>query len=215
MAFAVSNAYVALADLKAWAVASGSPTWSANDDSNMSLALNAISRALDAHFGTRFYGSTETRTYTAEWPNLLYIDDLATLTTLKTDDDDDGTYETTWTTADYRLEPANAQINTAQPKPYRQIRVKTSGSYSFPVKVQEGVQIVGVFGYQSSTAVAATVPWQITAATMLMAQRLWKRREAIFGVAGAPAVGVQMVIAEVMKDSDVMFLLDQIPRRIV
>ena len=170
----------------------------------METAIEAASRWIDEKTGARFYASTETRYYTAEWSDLLYIDDLISVTTLKTDEDDDGTYEVTWTTDDYHLEPRNAALRN---RPYRQIRITSDGDYSFPVRVRHGVELAGSFGYASST------PTAIKQACLLLAQRLYKRREAIFGVAGNVNVGISVVQANIRQDADIMTLLESVDRR--
>lgn len=205
---AITNGYCTLAELKAHIAADGGATFSASNDTNMEIAIEAVSRWLDNHFGTSFYARTETRYYTAEWPDLLHIDDLLTVTTLKTDENDDGTYEITWTTSDYILEPRNAAAGS-QPKPYRQIRRSTSGDYSFPAAVPYAVEIAGTWGYST----AANQPKEIKQATLLMAHRLWRRKDTIFGIAGAPALGVTVIQARIQADSDIMLLLEGVDRR--
>ena len=51
----------------------------------MALALDAASRWLDERLDTRFRAVAETRYYTARWYDLLIIDDLVSLTSLKSD----------------------------------------------------------------------------------------------------------------------------------
>lgn len=198
--------YATVAELQAHIDASGAVSWAAADDANMETALAAASRWIDERLDTRFYGASETRYYTADWYDLLFIDDLVSLTTLKTDDDDDGVYETTWDSGDYRLEPRNAALKN---RPYRAIRRKDGGDYSFPVKVDDGVQIVGVFGYSTDA------PAPIKQATLLLAHRLWMRKDAIFGVAGTPGLGVTVVQATITADADVMALLNGVDRRAI
>jgi len=150
---------------------------------------------------------SETRYYTAEWYDLLMLpDDLLSISTLKTDDNADGTYNITWTTDDYVLEPRNASLNG---EPYRQIRINRKiGDYSFPINVYDGVEIAGSWGYASSA------PAPIKEACLLLAHRLWKRKDAIFGTAGAPVIGgVQIVQAKIEQDRDIMALLMSISKR--
>lgn len=205
---ALTNAYCTLAELKA-NIVSGSPvTFTAADDDNLELAIQAASQWIDSYFdGTTFYARTETRYYTARWSDYLDVDDLLTVTTLKTDEDDDGTYEVTWTTDDYWLEPKNAQLGR-QPTPYRHIRVNQNGDYSFPTGVEYGIEIAGTWGY----CTAAKQPPEIKLATILMAHRLWKRKDAIFGVAGTPALGVTIIQSKIQQDSDIVMLLSKIDR---
>lgn len=206
---AIVNGYCALEDLKQ-ALTAGASTYSLADDTALEDNITAASRAIDEYTGTRFFATTETRYYTADFHNLLVIDDLLSVTTIKTDEDDDGTYEITWATTDYRLEPVNAPTDGF---PYRSIRTKDSGVYSFPINVDAGVEIVGSFGFNSGDS--SNAPQRVQRACLLLAQRLYRRKDAIFGVAGAPGVGVQVIVAQIQKDQDIMFLLDGVnPRRV-
>ncbi len=202
----ITNGYCTLSELKGHIIANGGGDFTPEDDTNLEIAINAVSRWLDNHFDTSFYARTETRYYDAQWYDLLYVDDLLTVTTLKTDEDEDGNYETTWANTDYWLEPRNAATNK---RPYRQIRQRATGDYSFPVGVEYGVEITGAWGYCTE----ANRPAEIKQFTLLMSHRLWKRKDAIFGVAGTPALGVQIIQARITADEDLMLLLTGIDRR--
>ena len=202
------NYYCEVKELKEHIQASGGTSFARDDDVNLQIAIRAVSEWLDSWFDTTFYARTETRYYTPDCHDLLFLpDDLLAITTLKTDDDGNGTYETTWTSSDYWLEPRNA-ANGRKPKPYRQIRRNNNGDYSFPI-VQYGVEIAGTWGY----CTADNRPAEIKQFTLLMAHRLWKRKDAIFGIAGAPAQNVQVIQAKIEMDSDLMQLLKSIDRR--
>jgi len=207
---ALSNAYATVAELQGHVNTDTSATWTNLDINNMTSVIQSVSEWLDSKFNTTFYARTETRVYTADMDDMLYIDDLLSITTLKTDTTDDGTYDTTWTTADYWLEPTNNDLGR-KPRPYRQIRVNYNGSNSFPSGVQRGVQIAGSWGYCTE----ANRPAVIKQITLLASHRIWKRKDAIFGVAGTAALGVTTVIAQVMSDGDIQLLLTGIDRRAI
>jgi hypothetical protein len=80
----------------------------------------------------------------------LYVPDLLAVSTLRTDDDDNSSYESSWSTTDYHLRPYDAQ-QRPQPEPYYEIVVASSGNYSFPTGVLRGVQINGTWGFSSAT----------------------------------------------------------------
>lgn len=206
---AITNGYCTLVELKT-ELTNNQGTFAAGEDSSLEGAIEAASRAIDDYTGTRFFATTETRYYTPAFHDLIVIDDLLSVTTLKTDEDDDGTYEVTWTSSDYRLEPVNA---AADGLPYRRIRTKADGSYSFPISVDAGVEITGSFGFNSGAS--SNCPARIKRACLLLAQRIWRRKDAIFGVAGAPAVGVQVIVAEIRADQDITYLLDGVNPRVV
>lgn len=167
-------------------------------DSILEDAIEAASRAIDNHTGRRFYAASETRYYTARDPRCLYIDDLLSVTTLKTDDDGDRVYESTWTTSDYDLMPFNATLETP-PAPYSWIETTPNGDQSFPVEVAKGVEVAGSFGY------ASTAPDIIRYACLMLSSRLYKRRDSVFGVAGFADLGeVRLSIPE---DGDIVKIL--------
>lgn len=191
--------YASLDELQAQLDSTGVGVWSAADLGSLDLALRAASRWIDERLDTRFYAVEESRLYSARWPDLLYIDDLAALTSLKTDEDGDGLFETEWDSAqDLILEPVNAG---ARNRPYRQIRRRVNGSRSFPTHLENSVQVTGHFGY------SLTPPDPIRRACLLLAQRLWMRKEAIFGIAGTPGLGVTIVQSQIQQDADVVELL--------
>lgn len=197
--------YISLAELKAHIQAAGG-TFTASDDGNLNLAIAAASETIDLEFDTTFVADSATRYYTAEHADWLPIDDLISVTTIKTDEDGDGTYEVTMTTADYRLMPVNAQAGTHK-RPYREIGIKQDATYTLPAGIDYGVEIIGNFGY------SASAPSSVKQATMLIAHRLWARKDAIFGVAGTAGLGVTTVAAKLVQDSDVQYLLRNISRR--
>lgn len=133
--------------------------------------LEGSSRWIDKETGHRFYASTETRYYTADWSSSqalsdtgvpywagqrrgagvdsLEIDELLSVSTLKSDADGDGVYETLWTVStDYWLGPRNALANG---KPYTRIhRNAVAGRYFFPL-FENGMQVAGSFGTIAAT----------------------------------------------------------------
>lgn len=117
----------------------------ATDDGVIENMIEAASRYIDHETQRRFHNGAadETRTYTAPNGERLYVDDLLTVTTLKTDDDGDRTYESTWAATDYDLLPENASTDG---QPYTYIQITPDGDYTFPSQ-RKGVQIVGRFGY--------------------------------------------------------------------
>ena len=158
------------------------------DDAMLNTIVAAVSVALPDHTGRRFYATTETRYYQATSPWQLDVDDLLTITTLKTDDDANRVYETTWATSDYDLEPDNAALNS---RPYDCIRVSPLGRYFFPTW-RRGVQIAGSFGY------AATAPGPIVEAALLASEQVYKRKDAILGTTGS--AGFQQVVKNQLEN---------------
>ena len=189
---AITNGYCTLPELKARISVDSSDT---ADDAKLEATIEAASRAIDGYCRRRFYAANDTRYYTAHCATEIAVDDLLSVTTLKTDASGDRTYGTTWATTDYDLEPYNA---VADGRPYTHIRVTPNGNYTFPGYAR-GVQIVGSFGYASST------PDLVHEACLLQAARLHRRKDAPFGVAGLGDLGEIRLVSAL--DPDVRMLL--------
>jgi len=167
-----------------------------DDDARLEQIVTAVSRAIDKDCRRRFYAATETRTFAAVLPDLCLVDDLLSVTTLKTDDDGDRTYDETWVAADYDLLPSNAALDG---EPYRRIEVTPRGSRRFPTHAK-GVEIAGSWGYASAT------PPAIREACILWSLRVFERRHAIFGVKGSTQLG-EVYLKMPPPDPDVAALL--------
>lgn len=165
--------YCSLEELKSRAGITGT-----GDDFEISLAIESASRWIDGYCDRRFWRGTDTRTYESRSLYCVDVDDLVSVTTLKTDASGDGTFETTWTTADYQLRPVNPNA-APEPRPYTSIRAV--GSYTFPMvygytQRTDLVQVVGVFGWPAS-------PLAVKQAALILSADLFKLKGAPFGVA--------------------------------
>ena len=203
----ITNGYIDLATLKADLIIKPSDPV---DDTRLERIIEAVSRAIDKDRKRRFYTTTsdETRYFTAEFGHRCVIADLLTLTTLKTDLDGDGTYETTWASTDYNLFPYNATLND---EPYLAIEKAIFGVNFFPTHLK-GVQVVGKFGYCTLTNITTAAPG-IREAALLMCQRVRQRKDLIFGIAGNAELGTLQAIDKLMRDGEIQFLLNSVARR--
>lgn len=167
-------------------------------DTDLGYIVTAASRAIDRLTRRRdgdFAAQTLTKYFAGEDGSLLWVPPLLSITTLKTDEDGDGTFEVTWSVAggnrDYILTPLNGP-------PYTRIDVdRTNGRYMFPVG-QRTVEIAGSWG------VASTVPADIERATIILASRLANRAKTPEGIMGNTEAGF-VRLAQV--DPDVMALV--------
>lgn len=117
------------------------------DDAITRLA-GSISRAIDQWTVRRFYPILEKRYFSAVDGLSLFVGDLFSITTLKTDEDADRTYETTWAATDYDLMPFNA-IGS-----YGHIDITPNGNNAFPMHSPRGVEIDGVWAHSDDRAAA-------------------------------------------------------------
>jgi hypothetical protein len=141
-------------------------------DADLLDCLLAASRTVDG-LTVRTFGqsASEARTFTAGFADLLPVDDLVSLTTVEADEDGDRVYETSWSATDYDLDPENA---AARGEPYTSLRVTPMGTRNFPAG-RRGVRVTGVWGWPA-------VPEAVREATLVLAIRLFKRRDAPLGV---------------------------------
>lgn len=162
-------------------------------------AINATSRAIDKYCGRRFWqdATVQARVYLPGDPCTVAVDDISTATglVLKTDQDRDGVFETTWATSDYQLEPLNADADGGA-YAWTEVRA-TTGSQRFPCGHRRPtVQVTAKFGWSD-------VPDDVNEAAILKAVSLFRRKDAPFGVAGFGGFGA----VRIRHDPDVQALL--------
>jgi hypothetical protein len=197
---AMTNPYASLSEVKAAARINDTI-----DDSLLELAIESASRDLDAYTERVFYstGATAvTRVYIPQDIYLVETDDIISVTTLKSDSTGNGTFDVTWASTDFQLEPLNGRAGGIDTPA---TRIRAIGEYLWPVyeprnvnSNQASVQVTGVFGF-------ASVPIAIKQATILAALRAYKRYESPTGVLGFSDVGVVRIGR---LDPDVQRLVD-------
>jgi hypothetical protein len=208
----IVNGYATLAELRE-KLSFGAINTAAN--TQLEQIVEAASRWVDKYCNRRFYGVAQTRYYTAEDGHEIQVDDLTSVSALKTDEDGNGTYETTWPSTAYNLKYGDNYNASLDVKPYTQIEVSESSGREFPVAIKKGVLVYGVFGYVAGTTAATSCPDPVHDATLLIAERIYKRKDAPLGVAGPMALGQQPVrISSLTADPDIRDLL-QPYRRLV
>lgn len=187
---AITKGYCTLNEVKAAARITDN-----TDDTLLEKCVEAASRRIDGFTGIFFYQTTNTISlYLVDAPlvtplsynqYVLYTPDLVSITTLKTDDDGDGTFETTWTSGvDYRLEPTDVAL---QNRPYKQ--VTAIGAKAYPVLTappMPGIQINGVWGWPA-------VPHDVREACIIMSLRLFNRYNSPLGTLGFGDMGAVTV----------------------
>ena len=127
----MTNAYSHLSTLKSSGVLNISgPGY----DDRLRELLEVVSRMVDRYCNRHFYVLTTTHVYDSDGGSELHIQDLLSITSLKTDDNKDRTFETTWAATDYLLYPTNAEPTQLWGRPYTRVVVDVeAGSKSvFP-----------------------------------------------------------------------------------
>lgn len=179
---AITNGYTSLTEVKA---ALRIPVSDTADDALLELSIEAASREIDGVCQRVFYQQTgQTRVYVPLNAIEVVTDDIVSITTLKTADDG-VTFDTTWTTSDYQLEPLNSVAGGVSTPANR---IRAVGDYLFPVyeSGEATVQIVGTFGFSA-------VPTAVKQAATILAIRQFKRYDSPLGVAGFGDMGAMRV----------------------
>lgn len=177
---AISRGYTTLNEVKAILRITDSV-----DDTLLETCIEAATEQIDTYCERTFTAGTATRIYTPMDSFLVEIDDLISLTTLKTSSSADSVFDTTWTATDYQLEPLNG-IAGGKTVPYTHIRAV--GDFTYPRDGEEAtVQVTGNFGYGTA------VPKDVKQACNLLAIRQFKRYDSPLGVAGFGDIGVVRV----------------------
>jgi hypothetical protein len=146
----MSNAYVSLDALKS---ASVLDIAGAGDDARLRALLESVSRQVDRYCNRFFFTLSATRKFSGEGTAALFVPDLISIDAsgLRTDDNKDRTFETTWAASDYLLIHANADpANAGNPmsRPYTTIEVDVDAGTkrAFPAG-RHTVQVAGQWGW--------------------------------------------------------------------
>lgn len=174
-----------------------------DDSALIDASIAAAEEQVERICGRYFYqdGTTSARGFYPLNSRVVYVDDISTTTglTVKTDEGDDGTYETTWASTDYQLEPLNGLVD-GQTWPYT--KIVAVDRYLFPTcNLIAPVQVTARWGW-------AAVPDAVKQATFIAAEYLYKMKDAPLGVAGFGEFGalrvrehpvVQMLLAPYVR----------------
>ena len=148
------NAYADLATLKSSGVLNITGT---GFDIRLRELLETGSRLIDRYCNRHFYVLVATRKFDGDGGTKLPVPDLISVTSLKTDDNKDRTFETTWAATDYLLYPPNADPTKEWAGPYSRVVVDTeAGSEDVFTQGLQTVQIDGKWGYREVTGDSGT-----------------------------------------------------------
>lgn len=197
---AIVNGYISRQDVKS-ALGLGTAALTPDDD-EIDQVVTSVSRAIDDYCGRFFYSVAGTALYTATDYLYVGIDDFSAITSVKTDENNDGTPEVTLAAnTDYRL----VTNQTVPGWPYTAVQITSFGAHTLPVLVTQGVQIVGTRGWSQP-------PAPIVAATLVQATRLHARRNTPLGVAGSPEGGIVRLLSRLDPDVELMLRPYRVPR---
>ena len=173
------------------------------DDSLINAAVESASRLIDGYCGRSFFAAgSATRLFVAYDSYVVQIDDLAGTANLviTSDTSADGTFDTTWTTTDYQLEPLNQIADGLTGWPYT--RIRAIGDYVWPSVGGEALVKVSASNWGWPA-----VPDPIEQACVIQSLRIFKRLDSPLGVLGFDGAGVTVRVGRGL-DPDVMQMID-------
>jgi hypothetical protein len=176
--------YVTSDELKGYL---GQSTSDATDNTQITDALNSISREVEKYCHRQFNdaGSTSARVYYPDDYYCTEVDDFSTTTGLvvKVDTAGDGTFATTWAATDVQAEPLNGIVDGESGWPFWKLRAV--GSNTFPcywVNSRAPLQVTARWGWTA-------VPAPVKQACLILAAETFRLKGAPFGVAAMDQFG--------------------------
>jgi hypothetical protein len=175
---ALGDPYVSVAELKTELDVDDS-----DDDLELDVAVDAASAWVTSWCG-RDFNQAATATarifYVPYGSPVAEIDDISTVTGLiVATGTGDGTFATTWVTTDYQLEPLNG-VNAHGLSGWPYTAIRSMGGHFTPYRSDmngPSLQVTARWGWPA-------VPAPVKKATLIMAARLYKRRDSAEGVLG-------------------------------
>lgn len=160
-------------------------------DALLSDALDSSSREIEKFCKRQFNdaGAATARVFDPVSPRRVFVHDFHTTTgfVLKTDEDDDGVFEKTWTAADYELRPLGGVRSELTGWPYWEIRATGRNGLTFPKHEAASVEATARWGWSA-------VPEPVRRACLILAAKTHNMKDAPLGVAGMGEFGVVRVV---------------------
>lgn len=155
------------------------------DPADLEDVVTAASRLIDRHCGRHFYQVAATaRIFDSDdsyCVNFGPFNDLVSLTSVKTDDNEDGVYETTRSATTYQLHPVGASTMAPAVWPYTSLRML--GGQTLPYLSTTGrrglIEITGTWGWPA-------VPPEVKQACRIIVAEVNKLRDAPLGSYSGP-----------------------------
>lgn len=173
-----------------------------NADTIIARVVASAERAVNRRTRRVFtLGESQTRIFTPLTCSLAFIGDYAAVTKVETDTRGDGTFATEWEEGGWRLTPYNAE---QEGRPYDTIEVAPGGAYVFTPNARGSLRVTGQPGW-------AETPDDIIEACLLIATRLYKRKDSPLGVAGFGDMGA----LRVSYDADIDEIITDYTRPVI
>jgi len=166
------------------------------DDARLEAVALAAQEMVQAYCGRQFIADdvASARVYYADTFRFVEIDDIACPEgiVIKTDEDDDGIFETTWADSDYDLWPLNRKLS-GQTWPWT--RVQAVAARDFPWGKRPTVEVTARWGWPiqncgESGNTQQGVPDAVYQAAQIQGVSIFKSADAPLGIAGFGDIGI-------------------------
>lgn len=160
------------------------------DKAELEDIVTAASRLIDRHCGRHFYQQSATaRKFDTIDGSCVWFgpfNDLYSVTSVKSDDNEDGTFETTHSASTYQLHPVNQTAPAVWP--YTSLHMLSGASLPTPGATGRIglIEVTGTWGW-------AAVPPEVKSACRIIVAELAKLKDAPLGAAGFGEMGVSYV----------------------
>lgn len=206
---ALGDSYATRAELKRRLDNMTVATWDLDIDNALAVSSRSIEKVCRRQFNLA--SSATARVYYPCDGCRAEVDDFYTTVGLivATDGDNDGTYETTWASTDYQLEPLNGIVGGELGWPSWVIRAVAARRFWYPTSYgytyrRAPLQVTAKWGW-------AAVPAGVKEACLAVAEDIFKLKEAPFGVAASAEWGVLRVrMNPVAMDMIGKYILDPV-----
>lgn len=155
-------------------------------DSELTAALDAASRGIEKSCNRQFNdaGSATARIFYPDNDCLAAIDDFISITSVKTDPSNTGTYTETWATTDYQSEPLNGVVDGESGWPFWQLRAVLNRRFPRVYYDQRApLEVTARWGWSA-------VPASVKQGCLILAEEIYKLRDSPFGVGGYGQFGI-------------------------
>lgn len=179
--------YIDVAELRSWLGIVG-----ASEDTLLDQAITSATAWINGYCGQDFshvhHNQPETRQFYAQrdpWRLFLSYGSIADTVGMivQTDDNEDGTAETTWAASDWIVE---SEQSGKPDGPYYAIRAVGNRWFPKSINGRPLVHVTACWGWPQT-------PSPVVEASYILASEFWKMRDAPFGVAGFGEFGVVRV----------------------
>jgi len=170
----------------------GIATADTTDDNRLTVAADAATQQVQAYCGRHFVqqAAVSSRVYVASTPWTIEFDDVSTAAGLviKTDEDADGVFETTWASTDFQLEPLNGKMG-GQNWPFTRARAIKAREFPFDYG-QALVEVTARWGWANPDDSALYIPQPVKEAAEIQGVSIFKSADAPLGIAGFGDIGI-------------------------